>query len=149
MLNPFKLIRRTIFLVWLCIGLASGAATLAAWAFSLSTQVATLTANAASTAIRHRKQITKAVAKAKAKGRVRRLLVAVPAVGTVAAFAFEAQDYYAWEAENPDGTAADYACEVAELSAELVDEVLQELPEMTRPSPDAVLAMMPNCEAAN
>ena len=126
--------------------MASGAATLAAWAVSLSTQVATLTANAASTAIRHRKQITKAVAKAKAKWRVRRVLVAIPAVGTVAAFAFEAQDYYAWEAENPDGTAAEYACEVAELSAEVVDAVLQELPEMTRPSPDTVLAMMPTCD---
>lgn len=148
MFNPFKIIRRTVFLIWLCVGLAVSAATLAAWAVNLSVKVATMTATAATTAVKHRKQIASAVTKAKAKARVRRVLVAVPAVGTALAIAFETQDYNDWQAKHPEGTFSDYSCEVAELSAEVVDEVLQELPEMARPSPDTVLAWMPECEAS-
>ena len=104
-----------------------------------------MSATAASAAVKHRKEVAKAVSKAKAKARLRRVMVAVPAVGTVVAVAFEAQDYSEWQDENPDGTPEDYSCEVAKVSAEIVDEVLQDLPETVRPSPDTVLAWLPNC----
>lgn len=140
-----RLLRRATFLIWLSAGLVVCSATLATWAFQLSLQVASLTASAATTAVKHRKEITKAVARAKAKARLRRVLTAVPAVGAGAAVAFEAQDYSSCQEQNPEGSVSDYACEVAELSAEVVDDVLQELPEMVRPTPEWVLAQLPEC----
>ncbi|MFP7571849.1 hypothetical protein ACGKZZ_13860 [Marivita sp. S2033] len=114
---------------------------------TLTAQVATLTASATATALRHRKDMAKAVSKTKAKARLRRLLVAVPFVGGGAAIAFEARDFRDWQADHPDGTFATYSCEVAESSAEVMDEVLQDLPELVRPSRDAVLQRLPKCDA--
>jgi hypothetical protein len=46
----------------------------------------------------------------------------------------------------PDGTAEDYACDMAALTAEVVDEVLQELPELARPSERLVRDFLPDCD---
>ena len=61
---------------------------------------------------------------------------------------FEDQDYRDWLAENPGGAPGEYACEVTRLSAEVIDEVLAELPEGARPSPETVLSWMPECESS-
>ena len=145
MRHLFRLLRSTVFLMWLCGALAVGTVTLAIQAMTLSAQVATLSAGAAATAIKHRKELANAVARAKAKARLRRMVVAVPFVGGGAALAFEAQDFQDWQARNPDGTFKDYSCEVATLSADVVDDVLQDLPETLRPSRDAVLSQLPEC----
>jgi hypothetical protein len=142
----FKWLRNTVFLMWLCGALAVSTAVLGLQALTLSAQVATATASASAAALKHRKDMAKAVSKAKAKARLRRVLVAVPVVGAGAAVAFETQDFRDWQADNPDGTFADYSCEVAELSAEVVDDVLQDLPEAVRPSRDMVLRQLPDCQ---
>ncbi len=131
--------------MWLCGALLVSTVALGMQALTLSAQVATVTASASAAALAHRKAVAKAVSKAKAKARLRRLLVAIPVVGTGAAVAFEAQDFRDWQSDNPEGTFADYSCEVAGLSAEVVDEVLQELPNGFRPSPDMVLDQLPEC----
>ena len=118
------------------------------WALQLSSAVAVMSANAASVAARHRKEISSAVARTKAKARLRRIVAVVPFVGAGAVVYFEEQDYREWLEENPQGSRADYACEVAQLSAEVIDEVLLELPELMRPQPDAILAWMPTCTAS-
>ena len=59
---------------------------------------------------------------------------------------FEEQDYQEWLAENPDGTRKQYACEVASLTAEVVDEVLQDKPEFMRPEQETLLGYMRDCE---
>ena len=134
-------LRNTVVLMWLCGALAVSTVALGVQALTLSAQVATLTASASAAALAHRK----ALAKAKAKARLRRVLVAIPVVGAGAAVAFEAQDFRDWQIDNPEGTFADYSCEVAELSAEVVDEVLQDLPDGLRPSRDMVLNQLPEC----
>lgn len=146
MLRLLRLLRSTVVLMWLCGALAISTITLGVQAAILSAQVATATASAAATAVAHRKSLAKAVSKAKAKARLRRMLVAVPILGAGAAVAFEAQDYQEWQAENPEGDFAAYSCEVAELSAEVVDDVLQDLPETLRPSRDMVLGQLPECD---
>jgi hypothetical protein len=138
-------LRNTVVLMWLCGALAVSTLTLAVQALTLSAQVATVTASASAAALRHRKDLAKAVSKAKAKARLRRVLVAIPLVGTGAAVAFEAQDFSDWQTDNPDGRLSDYSCEVAALSAEVVDEVLQDLPDGFRPSRDMVLTQLPEC----
>lgn len=109
---------------------------LGGWVFSLSAQVATLTASLSASALSHRKDLIKAVSRTKAKARLRRLVAATPFVGIAALAYFEEQDYQEWLEENPQGTRTLYACEVAAMTAEVIDEVLQELPEKVRPSPE-------------
>ena len=113
---------------------------------SATVQIATLSANAATTAALHKKQMAKAISKEKAKARLKRLIVAVPLVGTGAALAFEGNDLKVWLAENPDKSPTDYGCEVASSSAEVMDEVLAELPESFRPSSDLIMSRMPDCD---
>lgn len=160
----FSLLKTTSFLVMLCISLVTTSISLAAWAVSLTTQVATMTAGAAATAVAHRKAVAtaiartrarmtlqrkKAVARAvvrtKAKARLRRAIVAVPLAGLAAAAAFEHSDYQQWKEDNPTGDLADYGCDVGTVSAQVIDEVLQELPETIRPSSDLVLSQVPKC----
>jgi hypothetical protein len=141
----FRWLRNTVVLMWLCGALAVSTVALGVQALTLSAQVATVTAGASAAALRHRKDLAKAVSKAKAKARLRRVLVAIPVVGAGAAVAFEAQDFRDWQIDNPEDTFAEYSCEVASLSAEVVDEVLQDLPDGFRPSRDMVLNQLPEC----
>ncbi|WP_127115235.1 cell envelope integrity protein TolA [Shimia sediminis] len=80
--------------------------------------------------------VSKAVAKEKARGRVRRVAVAVPMIGAVIASGFEYSDYKQWKNENPDGDIEQYTREVASVSAEVANEVIGELPEALRFDPE-------------
>ncbi len=142
----FRLIRSSIFVGSLAIFLLGAAVTSTLWALQLSSTVATMSANAVATAARHRKEIARAVARTKAKARLRRFVVAIPVLGAGAIIVFEEQDYQEWLEENPEGTRGVYSCEVAHFSAEVIDEVLAGLPEYLRPGPDTVLAWMPECD---
>lgn len=145
MFRAFRWLRNTVVLIWLCGALAVSTVALGIQALTLSAQVATVTAGASAAALRHRKDMARAVSKAKAKARLRRMLVAVPVAGVAASAIFERQDYLDWQANNPEGSFADYSCEMAELSAEVVDEVLQDLPESVRPSRDFLIDQLEQC----
>lgn len=145
MFRMFRVLRSTVFLLWLAGALAVSTVALGVQAIALTAQVTSLTASAAATALSHRREMARAVARTKAKARLRRALVAVPVLGAAAAAAFEAQDFRDWQQDHPGGTFADYSCETAELSAEVVDEVLQDLPSQVRPERDMVLGWLPTC----
>lgn len=138
----FGVFRSVVFLVWLSAALASTAIAASIWALQMTSAVAAMSAKAVATGIAHRQQLAKAVAKA----RLRRAIVAVPIAGIGAIAYFEEQDFREWLEENPEGTRQAYACEVAALTAEVIDEVLQDLPEIARPAPETVLDYMPECE---
>lgn len=143
----FALLRTTSFLVMLCVSLAATTISFGVWAVSLTAQVTTMTASAAAAAIANRKAIAAAVVRTKAKARLRRALIVVPVAGIAAAAVFEHQDYLEWKNDNPDADLGDYGCEISAVSAEVVDDVLQDLPEEVRPSRHWLLARMPECEA--
>lgn len=145
MIRIFKLMRTTAFLAVMCVSLATTAVSLGVWAVSLTAQVTTMTASAAAAAIAHRKAIAAAVLRTKAKARLRRALVVVPVAGIAAAVAFEREDYLEWKQDNPDGDLEDYGCELSAVSAEVVDDVLQDLPEQVRPARDWLLSRLPEC----
>ena len=130
------LIRTTAFLGCLCFFLLT--TTIGSILWGLQT-AATLTA--ATTAA-----VSKAVMTTKAKARIRRSIVAVPIVGLGAIVYFEERDYQEWLEQNPTGTRQEYACEVVDLTIEVLDDVLQELPERVRPEPETVFRLMPKCE---
>ena len=133
----------TMFLLSLCIFLFSTTIAALSWGFHTATTAA---AAAASSAIVARQAVAKAVMKTKAKARIRRSIAAVPVLGLGAIVYFEENDYRDWKEENPDGTRQEYGCEVLELTAIVIDEVLQELPEGVRPKPETILRKMPQCE---
>ena len=142
----FRLFRSAIFLFLLALGLGIALLQTSLSLASATAQVATLSANAATAAALHKKQMAKAISKEKAKARLKRLIVAVPLLGTGAAVAFEGNDLKVWLEENPDKSPTDYGCEVASSSAEVMDEVLAELPEKFRPSSDLIMSRMPDCD---
>ena len=142
----FTLLKNTIFVVWLIGALASISIGMAIFTFQATATVARLSAEAANTAIRHRKEIAKAVTKVKAKARLKRIITIVPLAGLAAGAYFEEQEYEEWLEDNPDGSRQEYLCEVTVLSSEVLDEVLIGLPELIRPSKSAVTDMMPKCD---
>ena len=141
----FRLFKSAIFLFLLALGLGIAFLQTSLSLDSATAQVATLSANAATAAALHKKQMAKAISKEKTKARLKRLIVAVPLVGTGAALAFEANDLKVWLEENPDKSSTDYGCEVASSSAEVMDEVLAELPKKVLPSSDFVMSKIPEC----
>ena len=130
----FGLFKNIVFLAWLLGALASLSIGLAWWSLQLTASVARLTTEATATALKHRKEISRAIAKTKAKARLKRTLVMVPIAGIAAAAYFEEQDYQEWKQQNPNGNRQDYACEIAVLSAEVLDESLREILDRLRPS---------------
>ena len=140
------LLKSTVFVSWLLAAMLTITISAGLWALNLTAQVATLTAASAATAIAHRKELARAVAKAKAKARLRRMLITVPFIGIGAIVYFEEKDYREWKKDHPLGTREEYMCELAELTAEVVDEVLQDLPERIRPSLNVLQKLTPECE---
>jgi len=84
--------------------------------------------------------------KTKAKARIRRAVVAIPVVGIGAMVYFEERNFKEWLEDNPDGTRREYGCEVVDMTAEVLEEVLQELPEYARPEPETVFKLIPKGE---
>lgn len=69
-------------------------------------------------------------------------------VALAAAAWIEEQDWGEWSAENPARSRVDYACEVAALTAEVVDGEMWGLPAAMRPEPFALADLPPSCVAA-
>ena len=150
--TAMKLLRWTWVLGAFCIVLTVFAAGATLRAIDLGAQVTAGAAAAAAKAAQHRRELAKAdrdkrtaaarhrneLAKTKAKARLRRFVVAIPVAGTAAVAYFERRDYLDRKEEHPEGTIDVYADEVATASAEVVDDVLQELPEPLRPARETV-----------
>ncbi|WP_416915505.1 MAG: hypothetical protein ACMUJJ_00040 [Roseicyclus sp.] len=140
-----RVARNTLLVAWLLVSLVSVSVAATTWAAVQTWKVAQLTYRTAEMAYQHRREMARAIAKA----RVRRLTTAIPLVGAAAAVYFERQSYQEWRELYPDGSAEDYACDMAELTAEALDEVLQELPAIARPSERRVRGFLPDCERAD
>lgn len=138
------LLKNTVFLSIMCLMLAISTATLAVKTLSLGTKVAAVAAGAAAA---QRQAVATAVTRTKAKARLRRMVVMVPVAGIAAAGYFEEQDYQEWKAQNPGLGRTDYACEVSRVSADVIDDMLQGLPEDVRPSREFLLSKLPDCTA--
>lgn len=136
------LLKNTVFLGMLCLTLAISTATLALKTLSLGAKVAAVTTSAVAA---QRQAVAKAVTRTKAKARLRRAVVMVPVAGIAAAGYFEEQDYQEWKEQNPGLGRSEYACDVSQASAEVIDDMMQGLPEQVRPSRKFLLSKLPEC----
>lgn len=135
--------------LWILISalLFSGGVYLLKTVFDMNMQIASLVAENLSLKKSVNTTRAKTKMRTKAQARMRRILVAIPFVGIGLVGYFEKQDYEEWKAENPEGTFEDYTCEVAEISAELVDDLLQSLPnDVSAKIPQSVVRdLVPAC----
>ena len=119
-----RLLQNTTFVLFLIVSLTSLAVLASIWAVNQTMRVVTMSKAAITQVAQNRRQIARLAAKAE----LRRIVTSVPLAGLAAVGYFEERDRREWLEANPSKTNADYACEVAELTAEVMDEVLAKLP---------------------
>ena len=142
MLSLFK---NTVFLIWLLCSLASITVFTSIWALQKTFMVAKLSAEITSNTIKHRKEIKKTITKIKAKARLKRIITMLPIAGTAAGIYFEESEFQEWLIDNPNGKRSDYLCEIAEITSEIIDEVIDALPQSIKFGENLLKATTPEC----
>ena len=142
MLSLFK---NTVFLIWLLCSLASITVFTSIWALQKTFMVAKLSAKITSNTIKHRKEIKKTITKIKAKARLKRIITMLPIAGAAAGIYFEESEFQEWLTDNPNGKRSDYLCEIAEITSEIIDEVINDLPQSIKSGENLLRAISPAC----
>ena len=142
MLSLFK---NTVFLIWLLCSLASITIFTSIWALQKTFMVAKLSAEITSNTIKHRKEIKKTITKIKAKARLKRIITMLPIAGAAAGIYFEESEFQEWLIDNPNGKRSDYLCEIAEITSEIIDEVIDALPQSIKSGENLLRATTPEC----
>ena len=142
MLSLFK---NTVFLIWLLCSLASITVFSSIWALQKTFMVAKLSAEITSNTIKHRKEIKKTITKIKAKARLKRIITMLPIAGAAAGIYFEESEFQEWLINNPNGKRSDYLCEIAEITSEIIDEVIDALPQSIKSGENLLKAITPEC----
>ena len=142
MLSLFK---NTVFVIWLLCSLASITVFSSIWALQKTFMVAKLSAEITSNTIKHRKEIKKTITKIKAKARLKRIITMLPIAGAAAGIYFEESEFQEWLIDNPNGKRSDYLCEIAEITSEIIDEVIDALPQSIKSGENLLKAITPEC----
>ena len=142
MLSLFK---NTVFLIWLLCSLTSITVFTSIWALQKTFMVAKLSAEITSNTIKHRKEIKKTITKIKAKARLKRVITMLPIAGAAAGIYFEESEFQEWLIDNPNGKRSDYLCEIAEITSEIIDEVIDALPQSIKSGETLLKAITPEC----
>ena len=142
MLSLFK---NTVFVIWLLCSLATITVFSSIWALQKTFMVAKLSAEITSNTIKHRKEIKKTITKIKAKARLKRIITMLPIAGTAAGIYFEESEFQEWLIDNPNGKRSDYLCEIAEITSEIIDEVIDALPQSIKSGENLLKATTPEC----
>ena len=140
-----SLFRNTVFMIWLLCSLASITVFSSIWALQKTFMVAKLSAEITSNTIKHRKEIKKTITKIKAKARLKRIITMLPIAGAAAGIYFEESEFQEWLIDNPNGKRSDYLCEIAEITSEIIDEVIDDLPQSIKSGENLLKAITPEC----
>tara|TARA_B100000497_G_scaffold71465_1_gene80245 strand:+ start:69 stop:509 length:441 start_codon:yes stop_codon:yes gene_type:complete len=140
-----SLFKNTVFLIWLLCSLTSITVFTSIWALQKTFMVAKLSAEITSNTINHRKEIKKTITKIKAKARLKRIITMLPIAGAAAGIYFEESEFQEWLIDNPNGKRSDYLCEIAEITSEIIDEVIDALPQSIKSGETLLKAITPEC----
>ena len=140
-----SLFENTVFLIWLLCSLTSITVFSSIWALQKTFMVAKLSAEITSNTIKHRKEIKKTITKIKAKARLKRIITMLPIAGAAAGIYFEESEFQEWLIDNPNGKRSDYLCEIAEITSEIIDEVIDALPQSIKSGENLLKAITPEC----
>ena len=141
-----KLFKNTVFLIWLSCSLASLTVFSSIWALHKSFMVAKLSTEITANTIKHKKEIKKAISKIKAKARLKRMIIMLPFAGAAAGIYFEESEFQEWLMDNPGGTRSDYLCEIADITSEIFDEVINDLPQSIKPNKKLTETIASECK---
>jgi len=142
----FSIFKNSLFLIWLFCSLASLAVFTSIWALQKTYMVAKLSTEITTNTIKHKKEIQKTISKIKAKARLKRMITMLPFAGAAAGIYFEESEFQEWLLDNPDGTRSDYLCAIADITSEILDEVINDLPQSIKPSKNLMETMAPKCQ---
>ena len=95
-----SLVKTTAFLLWFTAGMVLVAAGTSMWAVQATFTATRLATEVASTAVRHRKELSATVMRVKAKARLKRMVTMIPLAGLAAGAYFEEQEYQEWLADS-------------------------------------------------
>jgi len=140
-----SLFKNTVFLIWLLCSLTSITIFSSIWALQKTFMVAKLSAEITSNTFKHRKEIKKTISKIKAKARLKRIITMLPIAGAAAGIYFEESEFQEWLIDNPNGKRSDYLCEIAEITSEIIDEVIDTLPQSIKSGETLLKAITPEC----
>jgi hypothetical protein len=140
-----SLFKNTVFVIWLLCSLATITVFSSIWALQKTFMVAKLSAEITSNTIKHRKEIKKTITKIKAKARLKRIITMLPIAGTAAGIYFEESEFQEWLIDNPNGKRSDYLCEIAEITSEIIDDVIDDLPQSIKSGENLLKAITPEC----
>jgi len=140
-----SLSKNTVFLIWFLCSLASITVFSSIWALQKTFMVAKLSAEITSNTFKHRKEIKKTISKIKAKARLKRIITMLPIAGAAAGIYFEESEFQEWLIDNPNGKRSDYLCEIAEITSEIIDEVIDALPQSIKSGENLLKAITPEC----
>ena len=139
------LLKNSVFSIWLLCSLASITVFSSIWALQKTFMVAKLSAEITSNTIKHRKEIKKTITKIKAKARLKRIITMLPIAGAAAGIYFEESEFQEWLIDNPNGKRSDYLCEIAEITSEIIDDVIDDLPQSIKSGENLLKAITPEC----
>jgi len=139
------LLKNSVFSIWLLCSLASITVFSSIWALQKTFMVAKLSAEITSNTFKHRKEIKKTISKIKAKARLKRIITMLPIAGAAAGIYFEESEFQEWLIDNPNGKRSDYLCEIAEITSEIIDEVIDALPQSIKSGENLLKAITPEC----
>jgi len=139
------LLKNSVFSIWLLCALASITVFSSIWALQKTFMVAKLSAEITSNTFKHRKEIKKTISKIKAKARLKRIITMLPIAGAAAGIYFEESEFQEWLIDNPNGKRSDYLCEIAEITSEIIDEVIDALPQSIKSGENLLKAITPEC----
>jgi len=139
------LLKNSVFSIWLLCSLASITVITSIWALQKTFMVAKLSAEITSNTFKHRKEIKKTISKIKAKARLKRIITMLPIAGAAAGIYFEESEFQEWLIDNPNGKRSDYLCEIAEITSEIIDEVIDALPQSIKSGENLLKAITPEC----
>jgi len=139
------LLKNSVFSIWLLCSLASITVFSSIWALQKTFMVAKLSAEITSNTFKHRKEIKKTISKIKAKARLKRIITMLPIAGAAAGIYFEESEFQEWLIDNPNGKRSDYLCEIAEITSEIIDEVIDALPLSIKSGENLLKATTPEC----
>ena len=128
----FSILRNLWFVTSLLIFLTITSLFLLHKASNLSAQLLTAASALNAQKIQHKGEIKRIIAKERAKSRIKQTLIAIPFIGSVVFAAVEINDFKSWQKENPNKTKGDYACETAKASIEVLDDLMDDLPNFTK-----------------
>ena len=74
------------------------------------------------------------------------MITMLPFAGAAAGIYFEESEFQEWLLDNPGGTRSDYLCEIADITSEIFDEVINDLPQSIKPNKNLIETIAPECQ---